>query len=60
MYDHILQFFVRLSVAAALQTLFAFANDWEFHIWTTFTLLNLIVIYLLDAILTFLRITISN
>ena len=50
MYKHILQFFYRLFGSAAMQGFFAIHYEWDILTWLGYTLVGLIIIYLLDIL----------
>ena len=55
MYKHILQFFNRAAISAAIMGVFAIRYDYDILTWLGTSLVILILIYLLDAYIIFLK-----
>lgn len=55
MFKHILQFYTRVAISAAIMGFFAIKNDWDVVTWLGAALIITMVIYLLDTWITFLQ-----
>ena len=57
MYKHILQFFNRAAISAAIMGIFAIRNDYGLLTWLGTALIVMMLIYLIDAWFIFLKTT---